>query len=102
MKRGEMWWAESPDDGRRPVLILTRSSAIDVMHSVTCIPATRTIRGLDSEVLLDEDDGMPSECALSFDNVNRVPKSLLTQHICTLGAERMHEACRALRFASGC
>lgn len=102
MNRGEVWWAELPGVGRRPVMILTRHVAIDVLANVLCVPATRTIRGIPTELALDEDDGMPAECALSFDNLATVPKSMLTDRICRLGGERMVEACRCLAVATGC
>ena len=42
MNRGEVWWAEDPESGRRPYLILTRSVALPVLYKITAVPATRT------------------------------------------------------------
>ena len=100
--RGEVWWAESPSAKRRPYLVLTRQVAIEHLHSVLSVPATRTVRGIPTEVALDEDDGMPEPCALSLDNAILMPKSYLVEHVCDLGLDRMVEVCRALRFATGC
>ena len=58
MRRGEVWWVEDPDAGRRPHLILTRDTAVPVLTQVIAIPATRTVRGLPTEVELGIDDGM--------------------------------------------
>ena len=102
MTRGEVWWAEHPDAGRRPFLVLTREAAIPVLERLLVVPATRTVRGIPTEVVLTEADGMPTRCALSFDNVTTLPKSLLTTRICRLGVERLREVCRALRIATGC
>lgn len=102
MTRGEIWWAEEPEIGRRPCLILTREAAIPVLRHVLVAPATRTVRGIPTEVVLDEQDGMPDRCALSFDNLTNVSKGLLTSRICRLGAARMTEVCYALRAATGC
>jgi mRNA interferase MazF len=102
VNRGEVWWAEHPEAGRRPYLILTRQSAIPVLNRVLAVPATRTIRGIPTEVLLDQDDGMPEACALSFDNLVTMPRSLFTTRICRLGIDRLAEACGALRAATGC
>lgn len=102
MSRGEVWWAEHPEAGRRPFLVLTREAAIPVLRRVVAVPATRTIRGIPTEVILDEDDGMPARCALSFDNVTTLPKALLTERICRLSVERLAESCRALAVATGC
>ncbi len=102
MTRGEVWWAEHPEAGRRPFLILTREAAIPALRRVVAVPATRTIRGIPTEVVIDVDDGMPQRCALSFDNITTLPKSLLTERICRLDITRLTEACRALRIATGC
>ena len=102
MNRGEVWWAEHPDAGRRPYLVLTRQGAITVLSRVLAVPATRTVRGSPTEVQLDEDDGMRDHCALSFDNLVTMPKSLFTERICRLGVDRLDQVCQALRAASGC
>lgn len=100
--RGEVWWLEHPDAGRRPACVLTRQAAIGVLNAVLVAPATRTVRGIPTEVALGTDDGMPTECALSFDNLTTVPKALLTERIITLAPERLDELCVALDAAAGC
>ena len=100
--RGEVWWAELHDAGARPALVLTRERAIPVLQRVLVIPATRTVRGVPTEVRLSIDDGMPEECALSFDNVSAIPKSSLRSRICVLGPERMAEVCQAWRDVVDC
>ena len=102
VNRGEVWWAEHPEAGRRPYLILTRQAAIPVLRHVLAVPATRTIRGIPTEVPLDWDDGMPEQCSLSFDNVVTMPVSLFTERICRLGVDRLEQVCRAIRVATGC
>lgn len=102
MSRGEIWWVEHPETGRRPYLVLTRETAVPVVERVIAIPATRTIRGISSEVLLDGDDGMPEPCALTFDDIAAVSKSLFIERITRLGVERMTQVCRALAIATGC
>ena len=56
-------------DKRRPVLILTRDEVIDRLNEIIVVPATRTIRGLATEVTLTPEYGMPVTCALNFDHV---------------------------------
>jgi len=102
VNRGEVWWVEHPDIGRRPGCVLTRTRAIPVLRSVLVAPATRTIRGIPTEVFLDKVDGMPEECVLSLDSVAVVPKSMLTERITTLSPQRVEEVCRALAIATGC
>jgi mRNA interferase MazF len=100
--RSEVWWVEHPEAGRRPFLVLTRQAAIPVLNSVLGVPATRTIRQIPTEVVLDRADGMPEDCALSLDNVTTVPKELFRSRITRLSVARMTEVCRALALASGC
>jgi mRNA interferase MazF len=73
-----------------------------VLQRVVAVPATTTVRGIRTEVVLTEADGMPKSCVLTFDNVTTVPKALLTERICRLKSERLVEVCRALRLATSC
>lgn len=100
--RGEIWWGEIETVGRRPYLVMTRTIAIDVLSSVIVAPATRTIRGIPTELPLGPDDGLPTECVASFDNLTVVPKANLTEPICVLPASRLAEACGTLRLAVAC
>lgn len=100
--RGEVWWAEIADVGRRPFLVMTRSAAIPVLHSVIAAPVSRTVRGIPTELRLGPDDGMPTDCVASFDNLRVVPKANLVQRVCVLEVARMEEACAALRIAIDC
>ncbi len=102
MRRGEVWWVERPEVGRRPHLVLSRDAAIPVLTSVLAVPATRTIRGILSEVEIGPEDGMPDQCALTLDNVRAVSKGYFVERICTLGPDRMASICRALALATGC
>ena len=100
--RGEVWWVEHPEAGRRPFLVLTRQAAIPVLNAVLAVPATRTIRGIPTEVPIGRSDGMPVECALSLDNSTVVPKAFFRERITRLSVERLGDVCRALALAAGC
>lgn len=102
MNRGEVWWLEHPEGGRRPACVLTRQAAIPVLNAVLVVPATRTVRGIPTEVAIGPDDGMPTDCALTFDNLGVVPKALLTERITRLGSGKLAELCAALDVATGC
>jgi mRNA interferase MazF len=102
MNRGEVWWVEDPDVGRRPACVLTRQAAIPVLRRVVVVLATRKVRGIPTEVALGPEDGLPAECALAFDNLTTVPKSLLTERITRLGPVKLAEVCAALSVATGC
>lgn len=100
--RGEVWWYERPQVGARPYLILTRTEAIPVLNQVVAVPATRTVRGIPTEVPLDQADGMPHPCVLSLDNVVLIRPALCTTLVTRLGPEKLDAVCVALRRATGC
>ncbi len=102
VERGGVYFVEHPEWGRRPVLVLTRDAAIPVLKRVTVASITRRLRDLPTEVVLDRDDGMPTRCAVSLDNLAEAWKAMLTEHVTTLSPERMRQVCRALRIALGC
>lgn len=102
MRRGDVYWhAFQAPDKRRPVLILTRNSAIPFLHSVTVAPITSTVRGMPSEVLLTPEDGMRHTCAANFDNIQTVPKQKLGERITGLSARKLAEVAAAAAFALG-
>lgn len=102
LSRGQIWWGEIAEVGRRPFLIMTRSAAIPVLNSVLAVPISRTIRGIPTELSLGPEDGMPTDCVASFDNLRVVPKAYLVDQICELPLSRRVEACEALRVAVDC
>lgn len=91
----------SPDK-KRPVVVLTRDSAVSYLSTVTVAPITSTIRGVPSEVLLKEDDGMKTPCAVNLHNAVTVSQDRLGKRVAQLSSARMSEICSALRFALGC
>jgi mRNA interferase MazF len=102
VNRGDIcWYTFKTPDKKRPVLILTRDSAIGILHSVTVAPITSTIRSIPTEVVLTEDDGLPNTCAANFDNLQTVPKSNIGSRIARLTAAKMQEATAAVSFALG-
>ena len=95
------WYTFKAPDKKRPVLILTRDSAIGVLNSLTVAPITSTIRRIPTEIVLTEDDGLPSTCAANFDNIQTVPKSNIGDCIARLTMRKMKEAGAAASFALG-
>jgi len=100
--RGEVWWHEAPDEKRRPYLVLTRDEGVSVLNQVLAVPATRTIRGIPTEVRLGPDDGLPAECVLVLDNLRSVRKAHLVDRITSLNEQLMDDVCEALGFATNC
>jgi mRNA interferase MazF len=102
MNRGDVcWYTFKAPDKNRPVLILTRESAISVLNSVTIAPITSTIRSIPTELLLTEQDGVPHACAANFDNLQTVSKSNIGNRITRLTSRRMKEVAAAVSFALG-
>lgn len=97
LKRGEIrWYTFRPPDKRRPVLVLTRDEVLNVLNEIVVVPATRTIRGLETEVVLTEGDGMPAECALNFDHISLAQRDRHGSVLCSLPATRWPETQKAL------
>jgi len=99
--RNEIHWADlGPPAGRRPVCVLTRNAAIDVLQAVTCAPITSTIRGIASEIEVGPAHGLPEAGVVTCDNILTVPKARLDpEPIGILGLEKRAELDRAIRFA---
>ena len=101
--RGEVWWCEIADIGRRPVVVLSRNVAIPRLRRALVAPCTTTVRGLPSEVVLDPgDDPVPRRCAVNLDSVESVSVALLVERLGMLADERMRQVCAALAVAVDC
>ncbi|HID31578.1 MAG TPA: type II toxin-antitoxin system PemK/MazF family toxin [Desulfobacterales bacterium] len=102
MTQGDIYgYTFKAPDKRRPVLILTRNSAISFLTALTVAPITTTIRGIPTEVVLTPDDGVRTTCAVNLDNIQTVPKTNLRGFITHLSVERMREVRAAIAFALG-
>lgn len=101
--RGEVWWCELPEIGRRPVLVLSRDAAIPRLRRALVAPCTTTIRGLPSEVLLEpRTDPVPRRSAANLDSVESIPVGVLVERLGRVGDDRMAEVCAALEVAVAC
>jgi mRNA interferase MazF len=89
-------------DKKRPVVVLTRASAITYLSTVTVAPVTSTIRSVPSEVVLNDEDGMKAPCAVNLHNAVTVSQERLGRRIAQLRGSRIDEICAALRFSLGC
>ena len=102
MRRGEVrWYRFAQPDKKRPVVILTRDSAIQYLGEVTVAPVTSTIRDIPSEVFLSQRDGMSRECAINLDHIQTVSKGKIGPLIVSLPLAKMNELREALLFALG-
>jgi len=92
----------APPDRKRPVVVLTRDSAIAYLSTVTIAPITSTLRDVPSEVVLNEEDGMKAPCAVNLHNAVTISQTRLGRRVAQLSSLRMREICAALRFSLGC
>ena len=101
--RGELWWCEPAEIGRRPVVVLSRDAGIPRLRRALVAPCTTTIRGLPSEVVLDPtDDPVPRLSAVNMDSVESVSIGVLVERIGRLSESRMRDICAALEVAVDC
>ena len=101
--RGEIWWCELPEIGRRPVVVLSRDAAIPRLRRTLIGPCTTVVRGLASEVVLEPDiDPIPRRSAINLDSVESVSVGVLAQRIGRLSDNRMRQVCVALEVAVAC
>lgn len=99
--RGELWWLETPYEKGRPVLVISRDRANQVMQRVMVAPVTRTIRRGPSQLSLGPGEGLLTESVANFDDLASVPKAMLVHRIGDLGP-RTYELCLAVRAMSDC
>lgn len=57
-------------------MLLTRDVILDRLRNVTVAPITSTVRGIPTEVPVDEHAGLDHPSVVSCDNVTTVPKRL--------------------------
>jgi len=101
--RGEIWWCEVPEVGRRPVVVLSRDAAIPRLRRTLIGPCTTQIRGIPSEVLLEPgDDPIPLSSVVNLDSVESVSVGTLVERLGRLSDERMRQVCSALAIAVAC
>lgn len=102
-RRGEVWWCEPPEIGRRPVVVLSRDAAIPRLRRALVAPCTTTVRGLASEVVMEPDvDPVPRRSVVNLDSVESVSVGLLVERIGRVSESRMREICEALEVATDC
>ena len=95
------WYTFPQPNKRRPVVILTRDSALEFLGEVTVAPVTSTVRDIPTEVPLAKADGMPRECAVNLDHIQTVARGRIGSLITTLNADKMAKLRAASLFALG-
>lgn len=97
--QGDIWWAET-ENKRRPVLVVTRSGVIPALTWIVVAPITKTIRQIPTEVRVGRRNGLPVESVATFDNLQPIRRSFLTERVGAV-TDRW-EICRALSAVADC
>jgi mRNA interferase MazF len=97
---GDIWLHEfAAPDKRRPVLVLSRPSLIDVLNTIIVAPITTTRHDSPMEVPLGIEDGMKNECCVNLVNIGTVRQRELFHYVSSLSPEKMRQVCEALHRA---
>jgi mRNA interferase MazF len=103
LSRGQIWqFRFAAPDKRRPVLILSRNTLLEHLHTATVVAITSTQRGSPTEVELGIEEGLKQPSCANLANLFTVRQSDLKRYVGALGPEKMRQACRALIIACGC
>jgi mRNA interferase MazF len=100
MEQGDVFWAEA-ENKRRPVLLISRSTAIPVLNRLMVAPITTSIRGIPQEIRVPDSVGLRVECVASMDNLFAIPKHMLQDKVGAVPDAR-HKICRALEALADC
>jgi mRNA interferase MazF len=103
VKRGEIYWAAlGPAAGRRPVLVLTRGTALSFLERITVAPISTVIRGVRSEVRVGKRHGLARTGMANCDSLATIPRDLLDpKPVGHLRRTELAALDQALRFALG-
>jgi len=100
VKQYEIRWVRLPPPiGRRPVLLLTRTSAFGYLNKITVAEVTSTIRDIPQEVPVGPGEGLKQRSVANLDNIHVVPKTAIGERIGQIGQARAREVKRALGYA---
>jgi mRNA interferase MazF len=102
LRRAEVWWARfAPPDKTRPVVIVSRTEALQQRQLLTVATVTTRRRGIPSEVALGTAEGVPRASVANCDDLRTIPKRLLLRRMGTLGRAKIAELDDALKFSLG-
>lgn len=100
--QAELWLIETPNQKRRPVLVVSRDEVIPVLNNVIVAPVTSTIRDIPTCIPVGVDEGIDHDSVATFDNLASVPKSVLTRRLGQLGVGGRQQICSALDAMANC
>lgn len=100
--QAELWLMETPNQKRRPVLVVSRDEVIPVLNNVVVAPVTSTIRNIPTCIPVGRQEGIDHDSVATVDNLAAVPKSVLTTRLGELGAGGRQRICGALDALADC
>ena len=100
--QAELWLMETPNQKRRPVLIVSRDEVIPVLNNIVVAPVTSTIRDIPTCIPVGVDQGIDHDSVATFDNIAAVPKSVLTRRLGQLAVGGRQQICSALDAMANC
>ena len=100
--QGDLWWLETPNDKRRPVVVVTRNEALSSLNNVVVAPVTSAIRPIPTCLPVGAPEGLDHDSVANFDQLASVPKSLLTVRIGNLSSLGHARLCQALQALADC
>jgi mRNA interferase MazF len=93
---------ETPNQRRRPVLIVSRDEVIPALDDIVVAPVTSTIRAIPTCIPVGVDEGVDHDGVANFDTIAAVPKSVLTRRLGQLGVGGRQQICSALDAMGNC
>lgn len=100
--QAELWLMETPNQKRRPVLVVSRDESIPALNNIVVAPVTSTLRDIPTCIPVGPEHGIEHESVASFDNLAAVPKSVLTRLLGRLGTGGRRQICEALDALANC
>lgn len=100
--QSELWLMETPNEKRRPVLVVSRDDVIPVLNNVVVAPVTTTIRDIPTCIPVGSEEGIDHDSVATFDNLAAVPKAVLTIRLGKLGVGGPRRICEALDALANC
>ena len=102
MNQGDLYWCDFPGPiGRRPGVILTRRSALELLTAITMAPVTTRIRHAPSQVIVGEAEGLDRVSAINLDGIITIRATALGEYIGRLSRTGRREVRAAIEFALG-
>lgn len=99
-RRGDIWWGDFADAGRRPAVIVTSDALLPRLTNVTVVTLTTRVRGVNTEVAFSrEEHGLDEDSVANCNNIITVPKASLIAYISHADLDAMNAIADAIHIA---